>query len=234
MTAGAALLAVSLVVYNNALNLWPPFTGRLYVPINLAATTALIAIAFGPLGLDADSLGVARAAVSDVLVGGLLGAVLTGPLFALAVSRRAVRLVADRRVEGLKGSALAYQVLVRIPLGTALFEEVAFRGVLFGALRATLGTSPAGLLSSVVFGLWHISPTVNAVRANRAEARARSLLIAVAGAVLFTTAAGLVFVWLRITSGALAVPFGLHATVNALGTLAAVVATRRVGGRPRL
>jgi hypothetical protein len=42
-------------------------------------------------------------------------------------------LLSDARVAGLDGDEFAYQVLVRIPLGTVLWEEVAFRGVLLAA-----------------------------------------------------------------------------------------------------
>jgi hypothetical protein len=37
-------------------------------------------------------------------------------------------LLTDARVAGLDGGELAYRLLVRIPLGTVLWEEVAFRG----------------------------------------------------------------------------------------------------------
>jgi hypothetical protein len=41
---------------------------------------------------------------------------------------------ADKRVSGLDGRAVACQTVVRIPIGTALWEEAAFRGVLQAAL----------------------------------------------------------------------------------------------------
>ena len=45
-----------------------------------------------------------------------------------------------------------------IPLGTVLFEEVAFRGVLWGLLRRGRGTVTATVVSSALFGLWHVLP----------------------------------------------------------------------------
>jgi hypothetical protein len=51
---------------------------------------------------------------------------------------------------------LAWQVLIRIPVGTALFEETMFRGVLYGAWRRTMRWWQAAILSSVAFALWHV------------------------------------------------------------------------------
>ena len=51
---------------------------------------------------------------------------------------------------------MAYESLARIPVGTAVFEEVAFRGVLPGLIARTT-TEPAAVgLSSLLFGLWHV------------------------------------------------------------------------------
>ena len=47
-------------------------------------------------------------------------------------------LLHDGRVAGADGGAIAYQVLIRIPLGTVLWEETAFRGVLLAALLRVL------------------------------------------------------------------------------------------------
>jgi len=47
-----------------------------------------------------------------------------------------------------------------IPLGTVLFEEVAFRGVLWGLLRRGRGTVTATAVSSALFGLWHVLPSL--------------------------------------------------------------------------
>ncbi len=61
---------------------------------------------------------------------------------------------------------MAYQVTVRIPIGTVLWEETAFRGVLQAALRRALPGPAAIAVTSGVFGLWHIRPTIAALRIN--------------------------------------------------------------------
>jgi membrane protease YdiL (CAAX protease family) len=81
----------------------------------------------------------------------------------------------------------------------------------------------------VLFGAWHVLPAVDGVRAtsDRDEPMARGALIRqVAGTVVFTTVAGLVFALLRQRSGSLIAPFLLHWATNGLGILAAAWAWR--------
>ncbi len=72
----------------------------------------------------------------------------------------------DKRITGLDGRAVAYQAVVRIPVGTVLWEETAFRGVLQAALRRVLPEPAAIVVTAGVFGVWHIRPTLGALRAN--------------------------------------------------------------------
>ena len=47
---------------------------------------------------------------------------------------------------------------VIIPIQTVIWEEVAFRGVLWAHVRRDHGTWMATVISSVLFGLWHVLP----------------------------------------------------------------------------
>ena len=221
----AFLLGAALVAYNNILNRSSWFNGAPFVPVNLVAAATLVALALGPLGLDADALGF-DLSLTGLAFGALIGCSLAIPLFVLASSPRTARFIADERSAGLAGRRLVYQTIVRVPLGTALLEEVAFRGVLF-ALVASAGTLPAALFSSVAFGLWHITPSLNMLDANRPGAPHRSKVIFAADTVIFTALAGLGFVALRIETGDLGAPLVLHATLNSLATVAASRAARR-------
>jgi uncharacterized protein len=216
-------LVFALVAYNNLLNLWPPFDGSLYVPLNLAVTALLFGLATTVMGLDATALGVAGH--SGIGAGVTAALVLTIPLLLASRLPRAARFIADKRVEDLMGTGLLYQLVVRIPVGTALLEEVAFRGVLFGALM-DFGMAAAAIISSAAFGLWHLVPTRNLVRANRPDACFRTTAGAIAGAVSFTFLGGLLLVWMRVRTGSVAGPFVFHAVLNSLATLAAVLAHR--------
>ena len=68
-------------------------------------------------------------------------------------------LFADYRVRQLSSGRARYEAAIRIPLGTALGEELIFRGALFGLLRRRHSTFTAVTVSSLLFGLWHVLPT---------------------------------------------------------------------------
>lgn len=217
-------LAAGLVAYNNLVNLWRPFHGALYVPLNLVVAGAVLAVGFGPGDLSRDRIGFdASGALPAAWIVGAFVVVL-----ALAFrSRRGIALLADARLAGTSGARAAYVALVRIPLGTVVLEEVAFRGVLFGLWRPH-GALVAALASSAAFGLWHVTPTWHLVRANRPQATWRPTSMAVAGGVLFTAAAGVFLSWLRESCGGLVAPFVVHAGLNSCASVAAVAAHRRL------
>lgn len=122
----------------------------------------------------------------------------------------------DERVQIGNGlGELAHQALVRIPLGTVLFEEVAFRGVLLALLMQRMGTRSAVLVSSTLFGLWHIVPTLGAANTN--DIGGLSQAGTVAGAVVITFVGGVVFCALRLRSGHLVAPVLLHLAFNVTG-----------------
>ena len=141
---------------------------------------------------------------------------------ALPATRSAFR---DARYHHGWGQALL-TAFVLIPVGTVLFEEVAFRGVLWGLLRRVRGTWTATIVSSVLFGLWHVLPSLGLAANNQALGSAvgkstSGQAVSVLGTVLFTGLAGVLFCELRRRSGSLLAPAGLHWATNALGVLAA-------------
>jgi membrane protease YdiL (CAAX protease family) len=140
---------------------------------------------------------------------------------ALPLTRDAFR---DSRYHlGLADALLTAFVL--IPVGTVLLEEVAFRGVLWGLLRRLGGTVLATAVSSALFGLWHVLPSLGLAGDNEAIGNAvgrgtSAQVIAVAGTVLFTALSGVVFCELRRRSGSILASAGLHWAVNGLSVLA--------------
>ena len=62
----------------------------------------------------------------------------------------------DARVTDVSNAEAAVHLLVRIPLATALVEELVFRGVILGLGVRAGDRRRALLVSSVAFGLWHI------------------------------------------------------------------------------
>ena len=125
----------------------------------------------------------------------------------------------DERVAGLSAGQVAYAALLRAPVGTALLEELAFRGVLLAMLAQRFGLRWGVAASSAAFGAWHIVPALGLAADNAA-------LGAVAGgqtgwaAVAAVVAAGLAGAFLcllRIRYDHLIVPFALHETATSLG-----------------
>ena len=113
-----------------------------------------------------------------------------------------------------------------IPLGTVLFEEVAFRGVLWGLLAHDFGVLVATMVSACLFGVWHVLPAMDLGRTHTSvrgptTAGRRRVIITVLGTIAFTTIAGIIFAELRRRSGSLVAPIGLHWATNGLGVLAA-------------
>jgi uncharacterized protein len=218
-------LVVALAFYNNALNLLGP-PGALYVPVNLIAA-GLLLWAARTQGYPWADLGVRRAAVAPGLRWG--GAVAVGVAVVLGVALfvpAADPLLGDQRVAGLTATGLAYQVLVRIPLGTVVLEEVAFRGVLLGVWARQRSWTEAVVGSSVVFGLLHIGPTQVLLEVNEVALGLEGTVLAVGAAVVTTAVAGVLFCLLRLRTGGIVAPAVAHAAINGLATVAAFVAQR--------
>lgn len=126
----------------------------------------------------------------------------------------------------LSGALVASMVI--IPLQTVIPEELAFRGVLHGALDRAWGWRGVAAAGSLLFGLWHIATSMGLTASNVGFTRILGggvfgVAAGVVGAVLATAAAGFVFTWLRRRSGSLIAPIALHWSLNGLGALAAAV-----------
>ena len=78
----------------------------------------------------------------------------------------------------------------------------------------------ASLVTSVLFGLWHIAPTLGTMSDNHefrgAAASVAGQVLLVLGAIAVTFAAGLAFCWLRLKSRSLIAPVMAHAATNGL------------------
>jgi uncharacterized protein len=221
---GAFVLAAALVAYNN---LRPELHGATYVVVNLAVGVVLGAIALWLLRSNPRELGIEGNNSRVAGKTGLATMVFVAPLFVLALFEPGARLIADERVAELSASQIAFQALVRIPLGTALFEEFAFRGVLYGVFSRR-GFLFGAVASSVPFGLWHIRPALEVVDANAPDAQASLVGFLVISAVVVTAVAGLGFCWLRTRGGGILAPTVLHAGINSLSLVASAIAHARL------
>ncbi|WP_235003233.1 CPBP family intramembrane glutamic endopeptidase [Blastococcus haudaquaticus] len=225
-----AVLLVVLLLWNNVVITRTPGHPASYPLVNALATAVLLAVARAS-GLSWDELGMARRRLRPGLRWGGAALALVAAGYAVALAVPALRpLLADDRSAGIDLGELAVRVLVRVPFGTVVWEEVAFRGVLVAALARMVPVRRAALIAAAAFGLWHIRPTLGGLAANElvaddladGPARVGAVVLVCAG----TAVAGLLFTWLRLRSGSLLAPVLLHLATNSLGTVAAAIAQR--------
>jgi membrane protease YdiL (CAAX protease family) len=211
VAAGAATLGYSALL-NRVL---PP---AVHVPGNLTAGAAL-ATGARQLGVSVGDLGLApRNAGRGARIGALVGVPIVGAIATAATRPSTQPLFADHRVRRLTERQARYEAAIRIPLGTALGEELIFRGALFGLLRRRHSTLTAVAVSSIVFGFWHVLPAIDGLHPRDEETRVATH---VAGTVAATTAAGVGFCVLRLWSGSIIAPAIVHAMVNTSAFVAA-------------
>ena len=194
--------------------------GAAYVPTNVAVAAALLRTARRS-GASWDELGLNRDHLDRGLVLGVAGAsgAVTSMLVA-AAAPRTKRLFDDERVpRDAHAWERLYQTVIRIPVGTVVFEELAFRGVLLALLRRRLRPPAAVAVDSALFGLWHIVPTVATAKVNGIVGIPRLALVS--GSVLATTAGGAVLCALRMRARHVVAPALLHLGFNDAGYLLA-------------
>lgn len=125
---------------------------------------------------------------------------------------------------------LLFDVTIRIGLLTVIPEELLFRGVLLGASIKEWGLRVGVVVASVLFGLWHIFPTLSTAGGNeqfsQADGSTAGRLGLVVGAVIFTTIAGLVFSWLRVRSRSIVAPMIAHLSTNGVALIVAWILAR--------
>jgi len=203
--------------WNLVANLWLP--GTAWVVANLAMALVLVLVA-RRAGLSSEELGLRRDRIGRGMAVGAVAGGVTLVALAIAVAIPASRdAFDDPEIARHASSTDAYYMLVRIPLGTVVFEEVLFRGVLMALALRRWPVGVAVVVTAACFGLWHVVPAVEG---------AGSGLLAVSGATLgigaVTTAAGLLFAWLRLRANSLLAPILAHVATNSLAYLAVLVA----------
>jgi membrane protease YdiL (CAAX protease family) len=179
----------------------------------------------------------------DLPAGLKLGAIAAGTIAAVTAAARALdrsgSAFQDARISEASPAEAAVQLLLRIPLATALAEELVFRGVILGLGVRGEDRRRALLVSSLAFGLWHIGSALHPARQTATagfvgEHRAPVPAV-VLGDVAATTIGGLGFGWLRLRSGSIAAPVMAHAALNGSAYLATRLSKdlRRANGAPR-
>lgn len=217
------VVVVVLTVTNLIAHFTTPWASIATVPAAALALLFLVrarGLGWAELGLGREhwksGVGYAAAAAGLVLLVIAVGALLpwTRPMFL------------NDRYATLSGAIVASMII--IPLQTVIPEELAFRGVLHGALDRAWGFRGVAAAGSLLFGLWHIASSLGLTAGNVGFTKILgggffAMAAGVLGAVLATAAAGFVFTWLRRRSGSLIAPIALHWSLNGMGAVAAAL-----------
>ncbi|MFZ0228658.1 MAG: CPBP family intramembrane glutamic endopeptidase [Mycobacterium sp.] len=218
-----AVVVVVLALTNLIAHFTTSWAGVVVVPaaaIGLVAWLRINGLGWAELGLGRDhwksgaayALAAVALVVAVIAVGALLP--MTRPMFM------------NHHYATLSGALVASMIV--IPLQTVIPEELAFRGVLHGALNRAWGFRGVAVAGSLLFGFWHIATSLGLTSSNVGFTRMfgggfLGMLAGVLLAVVATAAAGFVFSWLRRRSGSLLAPIALHWSLNGVGALAAAL-----------
>lgn len=220
----AAGLSAILLIYGNATSGFPHDTrGQFLLWSNLALMAALLAWALGWARLTVLELGLdPRNAPGSALFGLILSVLAAIPPVAfigLAPLFNGGPVEAPEITER-SGAGLAYFLLLRQPVGTALFEEVAFRGVLYGAWYRVGGGRLALLATSGTFSLWHVVITSRTVAESGVVGNPPAVVAGVIVSLAGLFAGGLIFAYLRWHTRSIAAAAMAHWLIVALMTVA--------------
>jgi len=227
---GAVAVTLLVVVSLAALNVAEHFLPSANLWLGPVAAIGLLwfaratGLSWTQLGLGAD-----RIRHGAVWGGGVIAVI--AAVYAVGVAVPATRgaFLDSRYHFGLSRALLS--AFVVIPVGTVLVEEVAFRSVLWGALGRHSRQWTVLAVSSALFGLWHVLPSLGFAGATHGAAGsghlgASTTVLVVCGTVVFTGLGGLVAGELRRRSGSVLASAGMHWATNSLGVLFGLVAWR--------
>ncbi len=189
---------------------WPSAVLQLVAATLAALGARWRGYSWASLGLSRDRL------AAGLRLGGVSVVVVTVGVVVIAVLPMSRGFLDDDRFLDLSTTEAVYEVGFRIPVITALTEELLFRSVLLTVLLAGLSRRRAAVAGSVLFGLWHVLGTLGDLGGNEVSGSFAGWEVAasVTGVVVFTAGSGAIFNWLRLRSGSLMAPWMAHAFTN--------------------
>jgi len=209
---GASILIVHNLLVHRALR--PPADAAL----NLASAITLTVFALrtgctpAELGLDRGDLN------RGIKTGSIAAACCSAAIGVAAALPPTRRFFLDARLRGMSRGETLYHASLRIPVATALAEEMMFRSALHALIEREHSRRTTLTWTSLLFGLWHILPTLDAFERNPdsdfVQNPGRDRLLAVLGVAGTTACAGLYFTYLRLHSRSVAAAVLPHAAIN--------------------
>ena len=225
---GASVLFAHNLLVHRALR--PPADAAL----NLASAIGLTAFALRTGSAPAD-LGLDRADLKNGLKSGSTAAAWCSAGIGIAAAIPTTRkFFLDARLISMSRRETLYHASLRIPVATALAEEIMFRSALHALFAREHSLRTTLTWTSLLFGMWHILPTLDTFGGNPAsnigQNPGRARLLAALGITGATAGVGLFFSNLRLRSGSVVAAVLPHAAIN----IVALVIGKALVHRPRV
>jgi membrane protease YdiL (CAAX protease family) len=197
-----------------------------HIPFQLGILAIAVVIA-RRAGTTWTSMGLRRDRLSrGAKIGGAVIAVIAlGILVGIAIPATR-ELFRDEKIVDASVGWVLFQAFVRIPLATALYEEVLFRGIVFGMLVRRHSPLTAGIATSLLFGLWHILPTLDTIGTSPAGdlfTGWMGIAAAIVGSIVGTGLAGIGFLLVRLYANSTLAAVLAHIGTNSIAMLGALV-----------
>jgi membrane protease YdiL (CAAX protease family) len=194
--------------------------------IGLAVYAILLGILYASR-LSLQEVGLSFSTLRQGFVWGLFGSILVAVVLGMVlyISPDTFK---DQRYNQDIGSLLL-AIFITLPIYTVLIEELLFRGIIPAMFGRNMSVTLAYVASSVLFGLWHILPslTMKSVSLFGGTLLVPRLAV-IASSVVAPFLAGLVLSWLAFRSKSLIAPILVHWTINAVGMVFAAIAWGRL------
>jgi len=216
-------LSLMLLVYGNGVSSIEPDTReRFLLWSNLSFLALLLTVAVARVRLTWQELGLqSTALLRSAAAGAALSAVAIVPVAFIALAPLVTgEPVEAEEITGRSGAEMAYFLGFRQPIGTAVFEEVAFRGVLYGAWQRVGGYRTAIIASAAVFAAWHLVITSRTVGNSGVVSAPPAVVLGVIASLAGLFVGGLIFAYLRWRTGSVAAAAVAHWLVVAAMSLA--------------
>jgi uncharacterized protein len=213
-------IAAFLAIYGNAVSTVMAFPTPLGAGTGLAVSVLLVMVVLiwaRSAGMTWTELGFGPGQpVRSALIGLLTAAIIVTPALLFMRFPPVVGApVTYGPAAALTDSAVAQRVLLLMPLDTAIPEEIAFRGVLLGALLRRHSAVSAVLLAAVPFTLWHLVIVGRTLGLTNLAEQPLYVLLGFLSALIAVFVGALIFGWLRITTGHIAASMTAHWGFNA-------------------
>jgi len=208
-------LAAALVLFGNAFSAMPvelhDHPAAVAAKVIVAVVVVAATVAFARVSLR--DAGICRdGCIRGLALGSLLALALAVPIvvyfaFPIGMPGREIEYgaVSDRST-----ASFLVWMLVTLPLATALFEEVAFRGCLQGVAVRAYGTILGIAIMAMAFTLWHGVINFRTIQSTNAAGGMALSSAAYVASALGLFVGGVLLGALRQRTGSIAAPFAFH------------------------